>query len=73
MYKYNDPYLDNELSGLVKEAKSKETRKRWGKIATSEGMISALGEYTPVEFVALLEYIDELESKLSKALCGEGK
>lgn len=72
MYKYNDPYLDNELSGLVEEAKSKETRKRGGKIATS-GMISALGEYTPVEFVALLEYIDELESKLSKALCGEGK
>lgn len=44
----------------------KSTREEWRKLA-GQGMNSALGEYTPVdEFIALLDYIDELEAQLTK-------
>jgi len=43
----------------------KKTREEWRKLV-KEGIHSALGEYAPVdEFVALLDYIDELEAQLS--------
>ena len=43
----------------------KKTREEWRELAQM-GMRSALGEYTPVdEFVALLDYIDELEAQLT--------
>ncbi len=43
----------------------KKTREEWRELAQT-GMHSALGEYTPVdEFVALLDYIDELEAQLT--------
>lgn len=43
----------------------KKTRDEWRELA-KQGMHSALGEYTPVdEFVALLDYIDELEAQLT--------
>lgn len=66
MTTYDDAYLDTELLELTKDARSPEIRKAWRKLAT-KGMISALGEYTPVELVALIDYIDELEQKLNDA------
>lgn len=48
----------------------KQTREEWRKLA-GQGMHSALGEYTPVdEFVALLDYIDELEAQLTQRAGG---
>ena len=45
----------------ISEEKLKEYRKLSG-----EGMISALGEYTPSEFVELLDYINYLKEELRK-------
>lgn len=50
----------------VKMVIDKKTRDEWRELA-EQGLHSALGEYTPVdEFVALLDYIDELEAQLTK-------
>lgn len=71
MKKYNNPYLDEELEILNQSAKNPKIREEWAELATKHSMISTVGEYVPVEFVALLNYIDELEQELDYALSGK--
>lgn len=42
---------------------SKEQLKKYRKLAENTAMISALSEYTPQEFIELLDYIEELEAR----------
>jgi len=42
---------------------SKTQRDEWRQLAADTMMTSALGEYTPSEFVVLLDAVDELEAK----------
>ena len=43
---------------------SKEQREEWRTLAENKGgMISALGEYTPPEFIELLDAYEELEAQ----------
>lgn len=46
---------------------TKEQREAWRELA-KEGMVSAVGEYTPGEFTVLLDAIDELETE-NRRLC----
>ncbi len=45
---------------------SKKTRQEWRKSAENTLMISAVGEYTPDEFIMLLDAVDELENKVKQ-------
>lgn len=50
---------------------AKAKRDEWRKLAMETVMISAVGEYTPEEFLVLLDAVDELEQQvlqLQKAL-----
>lgn len=44
---------------------TKETRNNW-RVLGNEGMISALGEYTPTEFLDLLDFLDEIEKDVNR-------
>ena len=45
---------------------TKETRQEWRTLAENTEMESALGEYTPPEFIVLLDAIDELEIEVER-------
>lgn len=45
---------------------TKEQRTKWRELAENTVMRSGLGEYTPDEFLVLLDCVDELETKLSE-------
>lgn len=45
---------------------TKEQLKKYRELAENTAMVSALGEYTPLEFIELLDYIEELEEQLSE-------
>lgn len=47
---------------------SKEKRDEWRKLAENTDMISAVGEYTPNEFMELLDAVDRLETLLNPRL-----
>ncbi len=51
---------------------SKALWQQWRKLAENTEMISAIGEYTPPEFILLLDAIDELEARLEKLSKKEG-
>ena len=42
----------------------KEQREKWRKLAVETTIVSALGGYTPEEFITLLDAVDEYENKL---------
>lgn len=42
---------------------TKETRAEWRRLAEATVMTSAVGEYTPDEFVVLLDAVEELEAE----------
>lgn len=44
---------------------SKGTLVEWRYLAENTSMVSALGEYTPTEFIELLDYVEELEAKIA--------
>ena len=48
---------------------SQSTLDEYRKKANNTMMISALGEYTPKEFIELLDYIDELKLQIPKYSC----
>ena len=45
---------------------SKEIRAEWRKLAEETMLTSALGEYTPDEFIVLLDAIDKLERRIEE-------
>lgn len=47
-------------------ATDKKQRDEWRVLAENTDMVSAIGEYTPEEFVILLDDIDELEKKIRR-------
>lgn len=52
---------------------SKEQLKKYRELAENTMMISALGEYTPSEFIELLDYIEELETQLTMLAPDKGQ
>lgn len=56
-----------KVSDKLREVPSNEQLKKWRQLAENTFMVSALGEYTPVEFIVLLEEVERLRAALALA------
>lgn len=65
-----EKWREDEAKEKLEGAKNPSTRAEWRRLAGT-GMVSAIGEYTPVEFISLIDYIEQLEKELNDALSGK--
>jgi hypothetical protein len=51
---------------MSKPIPPKLLRDQWRRLAENTFMVSAVGEYTPEEFLVLLDAVDELEAEVER-------